>query len=490
VLVPVALGVAAGLLVARALPAPEGVGGWAAVLAAALLTTTGVVLLAERLTRRLGPLALLLRLGMVFPDAAPPRFRMAMRAVRPKRLAGRLEAEGDEAAPELALSLLASLLAHDRHTRGHSERVAAFTAMLAEEMGLSEQDAIRAEWGGLLHDVGKLEVPTSLLRKPSGLDDDERQAMQEHPEHGRRLVAPLEAWLGDGLRAVDGHHERWDGQGYPSRLAGGDIPLAARIVAVTDAFETMTAARCYKDPVARQEARAELAACAGGQFDPVVVRAFLNLSVPRLWLVAGPLALVVQLPLLGPVLRGGLAVPSVPTAASSVVGAAGQVAVAAVITGSVAVLATSAVPEASADAEPEPVVVEAESTSAGGEVQVAASDAALSPAPVEPDPTQQELEAAGVFAAAVAAAEAEERAASSSRAPAAGAPEDPAAPGRSESAPGQQPGSNPGNGGTPPGQGGTTPGQVSGGNPGHGGAPPGQVPGGNPGHGGAPPGRG
>jgi hypothetical protein len=499
VLVPVALGVTAGLLVSRALPAPEGVGGWTAVLAVVLATTTGVVLLAERLTRRLAPLALLLRLGMVFPDAAPPRFRMAMRAVRPRRLADQLEAHGDEAAPELALSLLASLLAHDRQTRGHSERVAAFTAMLAEEMGLSEEEAIRAEWGGLLHDVGKLDVPTSLLRKPGGLDDDEWQAMREHPEHGRRLVAPLEAWLGEGLRAVEGHHERWDGQGYPGRLAGADIPMAARIVAVTDAFETMTAARCYKDPVARQEARAELAACAGGQFDPVVVRSFLSLSVPRLWLVAGPLAFLVQVPLLGPALRGGLTLPNVPTAASSVVGAAGQVAAAAVITGSAAVLATSAAPEASADADRELAVVESEASGDPGAGEVLARGVAPSSAQEEPEPTQQELEAAGVFAAAVAAAEAEEAAAVASRPPAAGAPEDPVAPGASESAPGQEPGSNPGHGSTPPGQGGTPPGQVPGGNPGIGGTPPGQVPGanppsqvpgGNPGNGGTPPGQG
>lgn len=497
-LVPVALGVLAGVLVSTLLGTPEGVGRTVAFVAVVLAATTLAVVLAERLLRRLAPLALLLRMGMVFSDAAPRRFRVALRAARPARLAAELRADGDDASPEVALGLLAALLAHDRGTRGHSERTAAFTAMLAEGMGLPEDEVIRAEWGGLLHDVGKLEVPGSLLRKRGGLDDDEWRTMREHPRFGRELVAPLRAWLGDGVAAVDGHHERWDGRGYPDGLVGEQIPRAARIVAVADAFETMTAARSYKDPIARQQARTELAACAGGQFDPGVVRAFLGLSIPKLWLVAGPLAALVQVPLLGSFLRGTVLVPDLPAAASSVVSSVGQVATGAAVAGTAVVVTTVAMPGTAATA-PEPAEAPA-AVGAPAPVEDAEPSGApaSSPSTTTPMPSPDELVAAGVFAAAVEAAEAEAEADAGAPSGPGGGAEDsssptatPApAPGSSGSAPGQQPGANPGHGGTPPGHGGTPPGQVPGSNPGHGGTPPGQVEGGNPGHGGTPPGQG
>ena len=488
VAVPVAAGLGAGLLVAELVAPPTGVVatvGWVVLVLAA---TTVTVLAVDRLTRRLAPLALLLRLAMVFPDAAPRRFRVAMRAVRPQRLADRL-AEDDQASPDLALSLMASLLAHDRQTRGHSERVAAFTAMLAEQLDLPEEEALRAEWGGLLHDVGKLEVPGSLLRKPGGLDEAEWEQMREHPEAGRRLVEPLEAWLGDGLRAVDGHHERWDGTGYPGRAAGEQIPLAARIVSVADAFETMTAARSYKDPIAREEARAELAACAGGQFDPAVVRAFLTISVPRLWLAAGPAALLVQLPLLGSLLRSGSPISSLSSAASGATAAAGQVGVAALI-GGTALVATG-VAESDHPAEADTTVVAPGlASSAPPVVPVGTADVETDVDAPAPPLADAELQALGAFLVAVDEAEAAadpgapgdgtdgQRSTESS-----GAPEPPSAgadTGPVGTPPGRVPGANPGHGGTPPGLGGTPPGQIPGGNPGHGGTPPG--------HGGTPPG--
>ena len=146
-----------------------------------------------------------------------------------------------------------------------------------------------------MHDIGKLLVSAEILNKPGKLTDVEFEAIKQHPEFGRELVAPLVGWLGDSARAVWEHHERWDGQGYPRGLGGTDISLAGRIVAVTDAFDVMTSVRSYKDPISPVAARAELARCAGTHFDETVVRAFLNVSLGRLRMAMGPLSWLTQL---------------------------------------------------------------------------------------------------------------------------------------------------------------------------------------------------
>ncbi len=116
-------------------------------------------------------------------------------------------------------------------------------------------------------------------------------------------MAPLKEWLGEWGRAVGEHHERWDGEGYPTGLSGTDISYAARIVAVADVFDVITSARSYKDPIPATAAREEIARCSGTHFDPDVVRAFLNLSIGRLRLAMGPLSLLAQSPL------GGVSIP-------------------------------------------------------------------------------------------------------------------------------------------------------------------------------------
>jgi HD-GYP domain-containing protein (c-di-GMP phosphodiesterase class II) len=305
-LVPIAAGTLAGFVVADALPVPAGTPAKVAWSLVVLGTSTLTLIGVERLTRRLAPLALLLRLSLVFPDQAPKRFGLALRAIRP----GRAAVDADEPAAGASLALLASLLAHDRRTRGHSERVAAYARMICDGLGLSDEERDRITWGALLHDIGKLEVPTRILNKPGKLDEAEWRIMARHPAFGAALVDPLRPWLGDALTAVDGHHERFDGTGYPYRRRSGDLPLAARVVALADAFEVMTAARSYKAPMSVAAGRAEVAACAGGHFDPQVARAFLGLSVPQLWRVAGPLAWLAQVPLIGLVVRGDV-VPSV-----------------------------------------------------------------------------------------------------------------------------------------------------------------------------------
>jgi putative nucleotidyltransferase with HDIG domain len=195
------------------------------------------------------------------------------------------------------LSLAAALNAHDRRTRGHSERVRVLTALVAEEMQLDEEEAARLQWGALLHDIGKLTVPASILNKPGAPDEQEWRVLQRHPVEGARLAEPLHEWLGDWMAAISEHHEWYDGGGYPRGLTGAEISLAGRVVSVTDSFDTMTSLRSYNRPVSVVEAREELVRCSGKQFDPAVVRAFLEISLRRLHWAVGLFALVAQIPI-------------------------------------------------------------------------------------------------------------------------------------------------------------------------------------------------
>ena len=265
------------------------------------VTATVVLAVTDRLARRLSPLVALLDLTLTFPDRAPSRFRLALRNGSTRQLRLRVDdarrgliGDTPQKAAERVLELVAALNVHDRITHGHSERVRAYSRTIGEELGLNERELDRLQWAGLLHDVGKLLVPAAILNKAGPLTDSELAIVREHPEHGRNLVTPLTGWLGESSRAVWEHHERWDGRGYPAGLAGTEISLAARIVSVADAFDVMTSARSYKQPISSADARAELARSAGTHFDPTVVRAFLNLSIPRLRRVTGPLSWLAQ----------------------------------------------------------------------------------------------------------------------------------------------------------------------------------------------------
>jgi HD-GYP domain-containing protein (c-di-GMP phosphodiesterase class II) len=143
--------------------------------------------------------------------------------------------------------------------------------MMARELGLDARAVERVRWAGVLHDVGKIGVSDSILRKPSALTEEEWIEMRRHPEIGARLLGDDEPDIRDWVFA---HHERPDGKGYPRGLKGTAIPLEARILAVADAFEAMTADRVYRPAVPREEAVAELERQSGTQFDPMVVSAF------------------------------------------------------------------------------------------------------------------------------------------------------------------------------------------------------------------------
>ncbi|MGH2656690.1 MAG: HD-GYP domain-containing protein, partial [Actinomycetota bacterium] len=192
--------------------------------------------------------------------------------------------------------LVATLNAHDRQTRGHSERVRVLTDLLAAAMKLPRADRDRLRWAALLHDIGKLEVSTEILNKPGKPEPHEWDALKRHPEAGARLAGPLLPWLGEWGSAISEHHERFDGEGYPTGRSGMGISRGGRILAVCDSFETMTASRSYKKPMGIAAARRELTRCAGGQFDPDVVRTFIAVSLGRLWWKVGPVSWAAQLP--------------------------------------------------------------------------------------------------------------------------------------------------------------------------------------------------
>ncbi|MCU1692846.1 MAG: hypothetical protein JWM64_1937 [Frankiales bacterium] len=267
----------------------------------ALLTALAVAAALARLGRRLLPLAALLELSLLFPGDAPSRFAVALSAGSTRELTQRQDGPSAAAGPARdVVALLAALARHDRDTRRHTERVRAYTDLLGEALRLPEPDGDRLRWAALLHDLGKLTVAPAVLGKPSRLDASEWETVRGHPEAGARLAADLEPFLGEWFHAIGQHHERWDGTGYPQGLAGEQIGRAARIVAVADSFEVMTAGRSYRSALPAEQARAELVTCSGTQFDPAVVRALLDVSLARLERVVGPLAFLFAVPLVAP----------------------------------------------------------------------------------------------------------------------------------------------------------------------------------------------
>jgi hypothetical protein len=291
---PVVLSIGIGLAAAHWFPPSRlGMNPWLW-LFVEIACATAVLVLATRLASRLVPLTVLLRLTTFFPDRAPSRLAVAMRHYSPDALHRVPGPERDDA--DRILNLVAAVSAHDPLTRSHSERVQAYSALIGQELGLSEHEAARLSWAALLHDVGKLQVPSSVLSKPGQPSTKEWAVLAVHPGAGMEIAEPLRAWLGPWLDVIGQHHERWDGGGYPRGLAGEEISQGARIVAVADAYDAITSARSYKKALPASAARAELARCAGQQFDPQVVRAFLAVGLGPLRRVAGPLSLLSALP--------------------------------------------------------------------------------------------------------------------------------------------------------------------------------------------------
>jgi HD-GYP domain-containing protein (c-di-GMP phosphodiesterase class II) len=171
-----------------------------------------------------------------------------------------------------ASTLLTALGQHDGPTGWHSRRVSLLSRRVGELLGLTGHDLDDLEEAALLHDAGKLHVPASILRKPGPLSADEWALVRRHPEWGAELLSAVDD-LGRHGPTVRAHHECWGGGGYPAGRAGTGIPLPARIISACDAYDAMTTKRPHAPRRTGAEAIAELRACAGQQFDPVVVAA-------------------------------------------------------------------------------------------------------------------------------------------------------------------------------------------------------------------------
>jgi len=173
-------------------------------------------------------------------------------------------------------SLAQAVDKRDKFTSGHSLRVKEISVDIGREMRVSDRDLEALEWGGLLHDVGKIGVPDNVLLKQERLTKEERMIMNAHPVLGAEIIAPVTR-LSAELPIIRHHHEWYNGSGYPDRLMGEEIPRLARILHVADAFEAMTAARPYRmKPLSAEQALGELRKYAGIQFDPAVVDAFVR----------------------------------------------------------------------------------------------------------------------------------------------------------------------------------------------------------------------
>lgn len=164
----------------------------------------------------------------------------------------------------------------DRETEGHTQRVTETTVRLAVALGLGENDLVNIRRGAMLHDIGKMGIPDSILFKPGPLDEAEWGIMRQHPQLAYDLLSPI-TYLNGALDIPFGHHERWDGSGYPRGLQGAHIPLAARIFAVVDCWDALRSDRSYRPGWSDEQARAYIVEASGKQFDPRVVDVFLNL---------------------------------------------------------------------------------------------------------------------------------------------------------------------------------------------------------------------
>lgn len=166
--------------------------------------------------------------------------------------------------------------AKDPYTRGHSDRVSEYSVLIGKKLGLSDEDIKTLQIGGLFHDIGKIGIPDSILLKEAKLTDDEYSQIKNHPSIGAHILCNAEVFQ-DIIPIVKHHHERYDGNGYPARLKGEDIPYLARIAAVADTFDAMTSKRTYRNALPIDVVKEEIEKCSGSQFDPDIAKVFLEI---------------------------------------------------------------------------------------------------------------------------------------------------------------------------------------------------------------------
>ena len=174
-------------------------------------------------------------------------------------------------------ALVSAIDAKDTYTRGHSERVAWLSRELAKAVGIDEETVGHIHICGLVHDIGKIGIPESILRKPGRLTDEEFEQIKAHPVIGENILRDV-TQLSPVLPGVRSHHERWDGGGYPDGSKGEKTPLFGRVLGVADAFDAMCSSRAYRNALDRNEVLEEIEKCAGSQFDPTLSKAFLTID--------------------------------------------------------------------------------------------------------------------------------------------------------------------------------------------------------------------
>lgn len=164
----------------------------------------------------------------------------------------------------------------DIYTKGHSDRVSAYSLLIGEKLNLTPEEMKTLKIGALFHDIGKIGIPDGILLKTDKLTEDEYSEIKNHPSIGAHILSDASIFA-DIIPIVKHHHERYDGRGYPGKLAGSDIPLLARIVAVADTFDAMTSKRSYRQALDFDYTRKEIEKCSGTQFDPVIAKTFLEI---------------------------------------------------------------------------------------------------------------------------------------------------------------------------------------------------------------------
>ena len=182
---------------------------------------------------------------------------------------------------EVIQALAHAIALRDPYSNDHGRRVARISRVIGQKMGLSEEDLLCLYWSALIHDIGKLSIPESLLNKPGALTNYEYELVKRHPILGDWVLSELKY----GYRLRDGvltHHERWDGTGYPSGLKGEAIPLQGRIIAVADVWDSLTRDRPYRDRLSQEQCLRIMRSGRGTQFDPVVLNVFLNVVLPQI----------------------------------------------------------------------------------------------------------------------------------------------------------------------------------------------------------------
>ncbi|CAA9428543.1 MAG: Response regulator [uncultured Rubrobacteraceae bacterium] len=215
-----------------------------------------------------------------YTEAECASLRLVARQLARAQERSRLYASLEKTTLEAISALAAALESRDGTTGGHIRRTQVLAGEVARTMGLSSEEVRTAQYAVVLHDIGKIGIPDSILNKLARLTEEEWEIMRRHPKMGADIVGEISGF--DSVTgAVLSHHERYDGLGYPERLTGADIPVGARLISAIDAYDAMTNDRPYRKALTRQEAMAELEANSGSQFDPTVIEALTTVLLKR-----------------------------------------------------------------------------------------------------------------------------------------------------------------------------------------------------------------